>query len=163
MTIKNRRDFYIGVVFQAVALAAIIYGAATTEESGLTLSRGSMTPTSYPNFTLVLMWVLAVLLISANLSFSGSAPEVAVAPPPTRLSESHPTWAWRRASGAICLTALYPLLMPFIGYPATNIILMIAFIRLFGGKNLKVIIPLSVGLTAALYWFFAKVMGVMMP
>jgi tripartite tricarboxylate transporter TctB family protein len=162
MTIRNKRDFYIGVVFLALSIVAMIYGMATVEDSGLAVSRGSMTPTSYPNFTLVFMGIMAMLLIAANLTFSGGKTQAApITPASVQTPEPHP--AWRRALGAFGLTALYPVLMPLIGYLASNILLMIVFIRLFGGKSLKVIISLSVGLSLFLYWFFAKVMNVMMP
>ena len=108
------------------------------------------------------MGIMAMLLIAANLTFSGGKTQAAPVTP-TSVQTPEPHLAWRRALGAIGLTALYPVLMPLIGYLASNILLMAVFIRLFGGKNLKVIISLSVGLSLVLYWFFAKVMNVMMP
>jgi hypothetical protein len=162
MIIKNKRDLVIGVIFLILAISSMIYAQLNTEESGLTMARGNMTPNSYPNFTLSAMAVFALLLIGANIRFGlGTASEPSQEssqPPPVDRPGVN-----LRAVGGIGLTALYLFLLPIIGYISSSIILLIMFILLFGGRNFKVIIPLSVGLSLTLYWFFAKVMGVLMP
>lgn len=162
MTIKNKRDFVIGSISLVAAVAAIIYAQINTGESGLTVARGSMSPTSYPNFILSALMVFSLLLMGANIRFSSDAPTKGAPAKPQKITVDKRT-ANLRAAGGIGLTALYIVLLPLVGYIASSIVMLIMFIWLFGGRNLRVAIPLSVGLSLALYFFFAKVMDILMP
>lgn len=162
MTIKNKRDFLIGCIFLIGAVAAIIYAQLNIGESELTVARGSMAPESYPNFILWAMMVFSLLLMGSNIRFSSDASSRSEPAQPQKITADKKI-ANMRAAGGIGLTALYIVLLPLVGYIASSIVMLIAFIWLFGGRNLKVSIPLSVGLSVALYFFFAKVMDILMP
>ena len=118
MTIKKKRDFFIGVIFLAIAMFAFSYAQLTFEDSGLTLARGNMNPNSYPNFTLVIMGLFAVLLIISNITRSEieerKTPTEELVGPKINRREAKP--AIIRAAGGIGLTALYIFLIPLVGY-----------------------------------------------
>ncbi len=162
MRLKNKRDFIIGAIFLALAVAAIGYAEYTTEESGLTVARGNMTPTSYPNFVLGAMAVFSVLLMVANVDISTrSGSPAGIASTADGADSAAPDKL--QAIAGIVLTAVYIILLPIAGYILSSIVMLTVFIYLYGGRNIKVIIPLSVGLSLALYWFFADVMDILMP
>ena len=162
MNIKSKRDFLIGLVSLLLAVAAIIYGQISIQESGLTVSRGSMAPTSYPNFVLCALAVFSLLLIISTLKFKPTDTTETTRTPVKAASGDNKT-ARLRALAAMGLTALYIILMPLVGYVISSIVMLIAFIWLFGGRNLKIAALVSVGLSLALYWFFGSVMDVLMP
>ncbi|MBW1699739.1 MAG: tripartite tricarboxylate transporter TctB family protein [Deltaproteobacteria bacterium] len=64
---------------------------------------------------------------------------------------------------AVALFILYIFLTPIIGYLLTSIIIMPAFFILYGTRKKLLIVGLSIVLPFLLFWFFSKVMLVMLP
>ena len=162
MNIKSKQDFLIGLVSLFLAVVALVYCQISIQESGLTVARGSMAPTSYPNFVLGALALFSLLLIVSNLKFTPPA-NAEKTRPPTKTASRDTKTGRLRALGAMGLTAIYIILMPLVGYVFSSIVMLIAFVWLFGGRNLKIAAILSVTLSLALYWFFSSVMSVMMP
>ena len=63
----------------------------------------------------------------------------------------------------ILLFVLYIAAVPLVGYLAATLVFLPAALFFFGARNWAVIIPLSIGLPLLLYWFFSRIMFVLLP
>ena len=153
MKIQNRRDFFLGLIFAAVALALLIYSHTQLEVSGLRVVRGNLSPQSYPNFVLYALFFLALVLMGTSLSRSTENSSIEVTSFRTYL----------KAFVGIALSLIYIFLMELLGYIPASIIMLIAYIIFMGGRNYKAIIPVSIVIPVLLYYFFSKLMHVLLP
>ncbi len=117
----------------------------------------SLSPSTFPSLITFIIAFFSLLLIFKEYFtkekepiHKGETPRVSRVPLP-------------RVIATIGLFIIYLVLAPSIGYLTTSILIMPAFFVLFGTRRKLVIAVLSIGLPALLYWFFAKVMLVMLP
>ena len=117
----------------------------------------TLTPATFPVLITLILAVLSLLLM-AQYFF-----------PKQKIIESEqkpPTVNGLSSIRVVLLTGifgLYLILTPIIGYLTTSILLMPLFFWLFKAKNKGLVVVLSIGLPCLLYWFFAKIMMVMLP
>ena len=117
----------------------------------------TLTPATFPILITFILAILSLLLIVKNYFPKQKVLE----------SDQKTRIFFNRSSIRVVLVIglffLYLILTPTIGYLTTSILLMPVFFMLFQAKNKVIIAVLSIGLPCLLYWFFAKVMLVMLP
>lgn len=57
----------------------------------------------------------------------------------------------------------YIIMVPLAGYLVSTLVFLPGVLLFFGVRKRRVIIPLSIGLPLLLYWFFSRVMYVLLP
>ena len=131
----------------------------------------ALSPAFFPRLVSILMIglgagiiVQSLLLIKAARS-SGDAPR---AQPETEEREDKsldfsPSAKIIRIGAAVLLLFSYYRLIGTFGMPATSIVMMPLFSFLYGNRNWKLVLPLSVVMAVSLYYFFAKVAHISIP
>ena len=114
---------------------------------------GQLGPDFWPRLVLVgLMASCALKILEAVRSRQPKAAQV----PPPPLSRS-------KLAGGIVLVLGYTALAPLLGFPLTNFLFLLAFMRLAGTRRLVPLLAVAVVGTVALLYLFVKVVYLPLP
>ena len=122
---------------------------AAVEKGGLEAAHN---PSFMPNLITIILGILSFFMLLAE-TFK---------PQPLSDATAAPLFS-PRVLIAITFFILYMISTTFIGYLPSTILALAAYLLFFGIRKWTTIIVLSAGFAVLLYWFFAKIMLIMLP
>ncbi|MBW2004346.1 MAG: tripartite tricarboxylate transporter TctB family protein [Deltaproteobacteria bacterium] len=147
---KITYDQLIGVILLVFSAALYFLIIPHGIEHGRTGT--GLDPAFMPDLIAVILAILSLLLILSRYVTRGS-----------KASLGNVRFFPLRTMITIALFITYITITPMVGYlPATGIILL-TYLLFFGARKWVTIVMVTVTLPLILYWFFAKVMLVMLP
>jgi len=150
--VRNKQDFKLGLGFLGVSLFFLYFSYIQPKAPGLRVTRGGLSPQSFPVFVLWIITFLSILLIIGSILH---APMESI----KKIEKNR----FIKVSIAIFFSFLYIFLMNTIGYLFSTILMFGVYIFFLGGRNWKIIIPLVIIIPVALYYFFGHFMDVLLP
>lgn len=154
MHIINKRDFVASIVLLLVMLGFYMESTRIDTMGGVDLG-----PLFFPHLMMGVIFILSVALLCKSVSFSAAAAKKATAEKLFCTTKDQVIF--------IALFFIYLIALPYAGYlPATLAYLIINMIYLGqkGSKKWYVIYLCStIGMTALIYYIFAKVMLLFLP
>ncbi len=145
------RDCWIGLSF--VLFSLVLYFGIIPREVESSGTLAGLQPAFMPNIVAVFLGLVGLALIVGNPSREKSQDEEI-------------TWG-----GLFCPSVwislgvlfFYPFGAERLGYIVTSVAVLFFFLIYFGCRHKGLMVALSLGVPLGLYWFFAKVMLVMLP
>lgn len=122
---------------------------AAVEKGGI---EAAQDPSFMPNLITIILGILSFIMLLTETFKPQQLPKEKVTP-----------LFSLRVFIAIFLFILYMILTTLIGYIPSTFLALAAYLFFFGIRNWTTIIVLSTSFAALLYWFFAKIMFVMLP
>lgn len=145
--------FAIAAVFAVIALV-VIPGYIRVPAS---IEVAALSPDFWPT---VVAW--GVVVLAVGLGVQGWLDWRKAAPGDDAEAPENPQ-DWLRAIAAVAAMIVYYALIPYVGIVAASIPAYIAMAALMGARRWGVVLPVSVVLPIALYFFFVKVANIPLP
>ena len=155
MHIVNKRDFLASIVLLLGMLGFYVESTRIDTQGGVDLG-----PLFFPHLMVIVIAILSVALLFKSISFSPASEEKKAAPEKIFCTTKDQTVF-------IALFFIYLIALPSAGYiPATLIYLIVNMIYLGQRGSTKwyiIYICSTIGMTAFIYYIFAKVMLLFLP
>ena len=152
---KYTMDMGVGVVTMALGLFLLFVGVPKFIAVGLSVMTATFTPQSFPRFVSIMFVILGAIVFGTAVINKKEA---------VKAGKEIPCIEFYIISFAVvALVAFFALTIKLLGYPVTNIIIMLAMYYLSGGKKLWVGILMSILFTIVSTWFFAIYLKLSMP
>jgi len=152
---KYTVDMAVGILTMALGAFLLFVGVPRFIAVGLSVMTATFTPQSFPRFVSIMFVALgAIVLVTA---VAGKKKAVADGKPIPQ------TEFYMISFAVAALVAIFAVALKPLGYPITNVIIMMAMYYLSGGKKLRSGILMSVIFTAVSTWFFAVYLKLSIP
>lgn len=154
-----KKDAWAGVILVGTALLVLLVLIPQGVVEPKKIKYAALSPSYYPRIVAMVLCglgaVIALRSFWAGRSVNSQELQ-AVAP------DRHPAAA-RRITIVFGLLLFYALAVSYLGFIVSSIVILLATFWLAGERRLQLILPLSVLLPFALYFFFLKVAAVPIP